>query len=93
MDLEINMIEKNKTWDRVNFEKDTKLLVSSEFTRQSTSKTGQLIDTRKDSLWNATGKTRCEPDIDYQEVFAPIARLESVRLLIASAVQNKWKIH
>ena len=30
--------------------------------------------------------------IDYNEVFAPIARLETIRLLIALAAQNNWKI-
>ncbi|KAJ4716700.1 Retrovirus-related Pol polyprotein from transposon TNT 1-94 [Melia azedarach] len=31
--------------------------------------------------------------IDYDEVFAPVARLETVRLIISLAAQNKWKIH
>lgn len=30
--------------------------------------------------------------IDYNEVFAPIARLETIRLLIAIVAQNNWKI-
>ena len=30
--------------------------------------------------------------IDYEEVFAPVARLETVRLLISLAAQMKWKI-
>lgn len=31
--------------------------------------------------------------IDYEEVFAPVARLESVRLLVAIAAQRGWKMH
>ena len=31
--------------------------------------------------------------IDYDEVFAPIARLETISLIISLAAQNKWKIH
>ena len=31
--------------------------------------------------------------IDHDEVFAPIARLETVRLLISLAAQSHWKIH
>ncbi|KAE8706195.1 hypothetical protein F3Y22_tig00110403pilonHSYRG00175 [Hibiscus syriacus] len=31
--------------------------------------------------------------IDYDEVFAPVARLETIRLIISLATQNKWKIH
>jgi hypothetical protein len=31
--------------------------------------------------------------IDYEEVFAPVARLESVRLLLALAASEGWPIH
>ncbi|GKV40705.1 hypothetical protein SLEP1_g48314 [Rubroshorea leprosula] len=30
--------------------------------------------------------------IDYEEVFAPVARLEMIRLIISLAAQNQWKI-
>ena len=31
--------------------------------------------------------------IDFDEVFAPIARLETVRLLISIAAHEEWKVH
>nr|GEX01244.1 reverse transcriptase [Tanacetum cinerariifolium] len=31
--------------------------------------------------------------IDYEEVFAPVARLETIRMIITVAAQHKWKIH
>jgi hypothetical protein len=31
--------------------------------------------------------------IDYDEVFAPVARLDTVRLLIALASHNGWEMH
>ena len=31
--------------------------------------------------------------VDFDEVFAPVARLETVRVLIAIAAQESWKIH
>ena len=31
-------------------------------------------------------------NIDYDEVFAPVARLETVRLIISLASQNNWRI-
>ena len=34
-----------------------------------------------------------EEGVDFEEVFVPIERMESVRLLIALAVQESWKIH
>ena len=34
-----------------------------------------------------------KPGIDFDEVFAPVARLDSVRLLLAIAAQKKWEVH
>ena len=31
--------------------------------------------------------------MDYDEVFAPVARIDTVRLLTALAAQNQWKIY
>ena len=31
--------------------------------------------------------------IDYDEVFAPVARLDTVRLLIALAAHEGWEVH
>ena len=33
------------------------------------------------------------PGIDFDEVFAPVTRLDSVRLLLAVAAQFKWQVH
>lgn len=31
--------------------------------------------------------------IDFEEVFAPVARIESMRLLLALAAQEGWSVH
>lgn len=31
--------------------------------------------------------------IDFDEVFAPVARLETIRLLVGIAASNSWEIH
>jgi hypothetical protein len=33
------------------------------------------------------------PGIDYGELFAPVAWLETIRMVISLAAQNKWKIY
>jgi len=33
------------------------------------------------------------PGIDYGEVFAPVARLETIRMIISLAAQKKWRIY
>ena len=34
-----------------------------------------------------------DQDVDFEEVFAPLARMDTVRLLIALAAQESWRIH
>nr|GFB05447.1 ribonuclease H-like domain, reverse transcriptase, RNA-dependent DNA polymerase [Tanacetum cinerariifolium] len=34
-----------------------------------------------------------EHGIDFEEVFAPVARMETIRLLLAIATNNKWEVH
>ena len=31
--------------------------------------------------------------IDYEEVFAPVARLDTMRLLLGHAANHGWKVH
>lgn len=31
--------------------------------------------------------------IDYEEVFAPVARIETVRLILAMAANRGWEVH
>jgi hypothetical protein len=31
--------------------------------------------------------------VDFDELFAPVARMESIRLLLAVAAQEKWLVH
>ena len=33
-----------------------------------------------------------KPDIDFYETFSPVARLETIRIVIVVAAQKKWKI-
>lgn len=32
-------------------------------------------------------------DVDFEEVFAPVARLDTVRLLLGFAANHGWKMH
>ena len=50
---------------------------------------GPLTSTRRDSF--AKGYKQKEGE-DYTEVFVPIFRLDTIRLIISLAVQNNWEI-
>lgn len=34
-----------------------------------------------------------KPGIDYFEVFAPVARMDTIQMIVALAAQNHWKIY
>lgn len=34
-----------------------------------------------------------EHGIDFKEIYAPVTRLETVRLLLALAARNEWELH
>ena len=34
-----------------------------------------------------------QPDIDFNERFAPVARMDTIRIVLAIAPQNKWHVY
>ena len=34
-----------------------------------------------------------QPGIDYNKIFAPVARLDTVRMVLAIATHNQWYVH
>ena len=34
-----------------------------------------------------------QPDIDFNETFAPVARMDTIRTVLAIAAQNKWHVY
>jgi hypothetical protein len=90
MDEEIKAIEKNNTWELTTIPKEQNPIgVKWVFKAKKNAK--REIERYKVRLV-AKGYSQ-QPEIDYGEVFAPVARLETKRMVISFAVQNKWKIY
>nr|KYP66220.1 Retrovirus-related Pol polyprotein from transposon TNT 1-94 [Cajanus cajan] len=90
MDEEIEAIKKNDTWELVSLPKEhTAIGVKWVYKAKKDSK-GEVQ--RYKARLVAKGYSQ-RAGIDYDEVFAPVARLETVRLIISLAAQNNWKIH
>ena len=90
MDDEIKAIEKNDTWELAALPKGHKPIGVKWVYKTKKNAKGE-VEKHKARLV-AKGYSQ-KAGIDYDEVFAPVARLETVRLIISLAAQNRWKIH
>ncbi|KAE8667942.1 hypothetical protein F3Y22_tig00112352pilonHSYRG00005 [Hibiscus syriacus] len=89
MDEEIKAIEKNDTWELTSLPKGHKAICVKWVYKTKQNAKGEIE--RHKARLVAKGYSQ-KDGIDYDEVFAPVARLETIRLIISLAAQNKWKI-
>ena len=89
MDEEIAVIERNNTWELTELPKGQKTISIKWVYKMKIKENGE-IDKYKARLV-AKGYKQ-EFGVDYKEVFAPIARHDTIRMVIASTAQNSWPI-
>ena len=90
MNEEIEKIEKNKTWTLVPRPKDKNVIETKWVFRNKLNEDGQV--SRNKARLVCKGYSQ-EEGIDYGENFAPIARLEGVRTLLAYAAHKGFKVY
>lgn len=89
MDDEILSIERNKTWELAELPRGHKTIDVKWVYKTKLKEDGE-VDKCKACL--VVKGYNQELGIDYKEVFAPIARHDTIRLVIALAAQNSWSI-
>ncbi|CAA7013624.1 unnamed protein product [Microthlaspi erraticum] len=87
---EINSIVKNKTWTLVDLPVGAKPIGLKWVFKLKRNSDGS-INKHKARLVAKRYVQRY--GIDFEEVFAPVARIETIRLLISLAATNGWEIH
>lgn len=85
MDEKIEAIEKNNTWELTNLPKGHKSIGVKWVYKTKLNADGKL-DKYKARL--VVKGYKQEYEIDYKEVFVPVARLDTIRLVILVAAQN-----
>ena len=90
MDDEIKAIEKNDTWELTTLPKGNKPICVTWVYKTKKNAKGE-VEKHKARLV-AKGYSQ-KTGINYDEEFAPVARLETIRLIISITAQNRWKIH
>ena len=86
---EIDQIEKNKTWSLVPKLADKNVIGTKWVFRNKLDENGKI--TRKKARLVCKGYAQ-EEGLDYGETFAPIARMEGVRTLLAYATYKDFKV-
>ena len=89
MDAEIKSIEKNDTWELTDLPKGRKTIGVKWVFKTKLNEKGE-VDKHKARLVAKGYKQKY--GIDYTEVFAPVARQDTIRLVISLAAQNSWPI-
>lgn len=90
MDSEISSIEKNGTWLLTDLPKGAKSIGVKWVYKTKLNQHGD-IEKYKARLV-AKGYAQ-EHGIDYEEVYAPVARMDTVRMILALAAQRGWTVY
>jgi hypothetical protein len=90
MDEELGSIRDNNTWKLVDLPNNHKAIGLKWVYKIKKDAEGNLVKHKERLL--AKGYVQ-EHGVDFEEVFAPVARMESVRLFMALAAQESWKLH
>ena len=89
MKAELDMIEKNNTWELVD-RPTSKPVIGVKWVYKIKQNLDGTISKYKARLV-AKGYAQ-KPGIDYNETFAPVARLDTIRTIIALASKKNWKL-
>lgn len=90
MKNEIAAIEKNDTWELVDFPQDKTRIGFKWIYKTKLNEKGQ-IEKHKARLV-AKGYVQ-QPNIDYEETFALVARLDTIRTVLTITTKNQWLVY
>nr|GEX29928.1 ribonuclease H-like domain, reverse transcriptase, RNA-dependent DNA polymerase [Tanacetum cinerariifolium] len=90
MKVELDSINRNNTWELTTLPKGHKEIDLKWVFKTKKDANGNIIKHKARLV--AKGYIQ-EHGIDFEKVFAPIARMETIRLLLAIAANNKWEVH
>ncbi|WVZ71725.1 hypothetical protein U9M48_020273 [Paspalum notatum var. saurae] len=90
MEEEMNAIEENGTWELVEPPPSCRPISLKWVYKVKRDERGEVV--RHKARLVARGFVQRE-GVDFNEVFAPVARMESVRLLLALAATRGWNVH
>jgi hypothetical protein len=90
MDEELDQIEKNDTWELVPRPKNKNVIDTKWVFRNKLNEDGKV--TRNKARLVCKGYAQIE-GIDFEETFAPVARMEAICFLLAYACSKNAKVY
>ncbi|KAK2375301.1 putative mitochondrial protein [Trifolium repens] len=90
MQEELNQFERSEVWDLVPRPENVNVIGTKWVYKNKSDENGTI--TRNKARLVAQGYTQIE-GLDFEETFAPVARLESIRLLLGVACILKFKLY
>ena len=90
MQEELNQFEKNNVWELVPPCEDKNIIETKWIFRNKMDEGGVVV--RNKARLVAKGYSQQE-GIDYDETFAPVARLEAIRIFLAFAAHSNFKVY
>ena len=90
MKEELSMIEKNKTWILVERPRNRKVIRVKWVYRTKPNVDGSINKNKARLVVKGYNQIF---GMDYQDMFAPIARLDNIRLLLDVATQKDWRVY
>jgi len=89
MDKELEQIEKNNTWELVSRPKDKNVIGTKWIFKNKLNENGEVV--RNKARLVCKGYAQQE-GIDSEETFAPVVRLEAIRMFLALSSFQKFKV-
>ena len=90
MQAEMKSIEENRTWDVSELPAKQKAIGLKWVFKVKKDPNGNIV--KYIARLVAKGYAQ-QHGVDFDEVFAPVARIETVRVLLALAAQDGWQVH
>ncbi|KAI5336252.1 hypothetical protein L3X38_015519 [Prunus dulcis] len=90
MEIEMEMIEKNETWELVDRPSDKPVIGVKWVCKTKLNLDGSI---QKHKVRLVVKGYAQKPGIDFNETFAPVARLDTITTLIALTAQKRWKLY
>ena len=90
MEEELNQFQRNEVWKLVEKPEGASIIGTKWVFRNKLDEQGNVV--RNKARLVAQGYTQQE-GIDFDETYAPVARLESIRMLLAYASHMKFKLY